>query len=278
MPASKEHSIVWRIVGLVLLVTLSLLTVGVWAAGAQTPTEGQLELGARLFAENCAVCHGLEGQGRVGAELAKNWPSVRPDLTVKNIIINGVPGSRMPAWGEAKGGPLNTEQVEALTAYILSWQTGGAANIIILPTPTPLPPVTPVPNVVGDTTRGAALFQQNCIMCHGEGGQGKIGKTLAKSWAGVRPDLAIQNTIQNGIPNTSMPAWGQANGGPLSDQDANDLTAYILAMPKVTQIQAPTEPPERPKLSWLSGWGGILVFVILLAVVLAFAYYIQRKR
>jgi hypothetical protein len=94
----------------------------------------------------------------------------------------------------------------------------------------------------------------------------------------VRPDLIIQNTIKNGVPNTAMPAWERAKGGPLSDQDVNDLTAYILAMPKVTQVQAPNEPPGRPELSWLSGWGGILVFLALLAVVLGLAYYIQRKK
>jgi cytochrome c oxidase cbb3-type subunit III len=278
MPASRKRSPVLRTAGLVVLVTLSLMTIRIWAVNAQTSSGDQLELGARLFAENCAVCHGSNGQGRVGAELAKDWPSVRPDLTVKTIIENGVPGSRMPAWSEARGGSLNAEQIGALVAYILSWQTGGANNIIILPTPTPLSPVTPVPDVVGDTTRGAALFQQNCIMCHGEGGQGKIGKTLAKSWAGVRPDLLIQNTIKNGVPNTTMPAWGQAKGGPLGDQDVNDLTAYIMAMPRVSQLQAPTEPPGRPELSWLSGWGGILVFLALLAAVLGLAYYIQRKK
>lgn len=272
MPAIK------RTIGLFLLLSLLLFGAGAWAASAQSSSEDQLQLGAQLFAEYCAACHGPDGQGRVGATLAKDWPSVRPDLTVKNIIISGIPGSAMPAWSNTNGGPLDSAQIEALTAYILSWQTGGAANIIIVPTPTPLPPVTPVPNVTGDTVNGAALFQVNCIMCHGEGGQGKIGRTLAKQWAGVRPDLTIQNTIRRGIANTSMPAWGQAFGGPLNDQEINDLTAYILAMPKVTQIQAPTEPPQPTEGSWLSGWGGILVFVVLLAVLLTFGVLIQRRK
>jgi mono/diheme cytochrome c family protein len=274
MPATRAT----RPIGVLLLVALSLLTVGIWAVNAQSSAEGQLELGARLFAENCVVCHGANGQGRVGADLAKDWPSVRPDLTVKAIVASGVPGSRMPAWSEANGGPLSSEQIEAVTAYVLSWQTGGADNIIIVPTPTPLPPVKPLPNVAGDTTRGAVLFQQNCIMCHGEGGQGKIGKTLAKNWSGVRPDLLIQNTINTGIPNTAMPAWSQTNGGPLSAQDVDDLTAYILAMPPISQVQTAEEPPAPPKLSWLSGWGGIVVFILLLAAVLVFAYFIQRKK
>lgn len=271
------------VIGFAFIVVLALFSVitqrnNVWVANAQAPNEDQLQLGAQLFASNCAVCHGDAGQGRVGATLAKDWPSVRPDLTMRAIIVNGVQGSRMPAWSEDLGGPLNNEEIDALVAYILSWQTGGAENILIVPTPTPLPPVTPVPNVEGDTQRGASLFQQNCIMCHGEGGQGKIGRTLAKNWAGVRPDLFIRNTISNGVPNTAMPAWGQANGGPLSDQDVDDLTAYVLALPKTTQVQSPTEPPGPVQLSWLSGWGGIVVFLVLLVLIFAFAYWIQRRK
>jgi cytochrome c oxidase cbb3-type subunit III len=277
MPAKTKPFNALRLTGMVLSLVLFLLTIGVWAADAQVSTDGQVQLGASLFAQNCAVCHGLDGQGRVGAQLAKNWPSVRPDLTVKNIIANGVPGSKMPAWSQANGGPLDSAQIDALTAYILSWQTGGASNIIIVPTPTLLPPVTPLPNITGDTAHGAVLFQQNCVMCHGQSGQGKIGKTLAKNWSGDRPDLLIFNTIKNGVPDTKMPAWSLANGGPLSDQDMQDLTAYVLALPKVIEVQAPTEPTPPAPLSWLSGWGGVLVFLALLLIILVGVLYFQRK-
>ena len=270
--------------GLIYLTAFTLLAVGLLSvlnavtASAQTSPDPQLQEGARLYAENCAVCHGDNGEGRIGATLAKDWPSVRPDLTVKTIIESGIPGSRMPAWSEVNGGPLNAEQIDAVVAYILSWQTGGSANIIIVPTPTPLPPVTPVPGVQGDTVRGAALFQKNCILCHGEGGQGKIGKTLAKDWSGVRPDLFIKSTISGGIPNTAMPAWDQANGGPLSEQEINDVVAFVIAMPKTTSVEAAPEPAEATSTSWFSGWGGILVFAILLGAIIAVILYLQRPK
>ena len=149
MPASRSL----RLLGIVLFLLIILLAVGSLTASAQAPSQDPLELGARLFAENCAVCHGVDGQGRVGAALSQNWPSVRPDLTVKTIIERGVPGSLMPAWSEAYNGPLNTNEIDALVAFILSWQTTGSENIIVMPTFTPLPPVTPVPDVTGDTTR-----------------------------------------------------------------------------------------------------------------------------
>ena len=65
---------------------------GIHLVYAQSEDPGQIELGAVLFAENCAVCHGDDGQGRVGATLAKDWPSIRPDLRMRAVIANGIPG------------------------------------------------------------------------------------------------------------------------------------------------------------------------------------------
>jgi mono/diheme cytochrome c family protein len=101
--------------------------------------EGELELGAKLYSENCAVCHGGDGQGRVGATLAKDWPSIRPDLQVQEIITNGIPGSPMVAWSQENGGPLSGDEIDALVYYILSWETGGPTRIYPTSTPITLP-------------------------------------------------------------------------------------------------------------------------------------------
>jgi mono/diheme cytochrome c family protein len=79
--------------------------------------------GAQLYSENCAVCHGAEGNGRVGATLAQDWPSIRPDLRVKDAIENGISGSVMPAWSQENGGPLAESDVNDLVAFILTWST-----------------------------------------------------------------------------------------------------------------------------------------------------------
>jgi cytochrome c oxidase cbb3-type subunit 3 len=266
-----------RYTGFALLVATALLAFKFYSTRAQTPTSGQLELGARLFAENCAVCHGENGQGRVGATLAKNWPSIRPDLTVRSIIENGISGSVMPAWGQANGGPLTNEEVEALVLYILSWQTSGPPQGTPRPTATARPPISPVPNVVGEPNQGAVLFDQNCAVCHGPNAQGRIGANLSKSWPGIRPDLSIKNTIQNGIPGSVMPAWAQSNGGPLSDENINDLVAYILSLPH-TQVDQPAATPVAPAaIPWLRGWGGVVVFFVLLVFIISGALIIQRQ-
>lgn len=256
-----------------------LLVLGISSARAQGPSDDLLREGARLYQQNCAVCHGAQGEGRVGAQLAKNWPSIRPDLTVRTIIENGVPGTAMPAWSQARGGPLSEAEIEALMAYILSWQTGGA-QIIELPTATLRPPITPLPQVEGDPNRGAVLFDHNCAVCHGANGQGRIGATLAKNWAGIRVDLSLKTTIQNGVEGTAMPAWSQARGGPLSETEINDLVAFILTLPGQGQVvmASPTviSPLESTAPSPWRGWLGVVLAAALLLIVVASAFLLQR--
>lgn len=274
---------------LVLLIVLVLLTTSLANAmptNAQTatPQPGEagerLQQGAQLYAENCAVCHGAEGQGRVGATLAKDWPSIRPDLTVRTIIANGVQGSPMPAWSQANGGPLSEAEIDALVEFILSWQTGGAPRYTPAATATLRPPFTPPPNVEGDPNRGAILFDQNCVVCHGANGEGRIGATLAKAWPSIRPDLSVKAVISNGVKGSPMPAWSQANGGPLTEQEINDLTAFILALGEaqlVEQVPPPMgEVPRAAADSPLRGWAGVILFLALMAAIIFVAYWFQR--
>jgi cytochrome c oxidase cbb3-type subunit III len=276
---------VTRFIGPALLFALVWWITGVtFAAYAQTPAPDPKELGARLFAENCVVCHGPQGQGRVGATLNKDWPSIRPELTVKSIITNGVAGSKMPAWSNANGGPLSEAEIDALTLYILSWQTGGAPSMVERPTATSIPPITPIPEVKGDPNLGASLFSENCAVCHGAQAQGRQGATLAKNWPGVRPDLGIRTTIANGVSGSVMPAWSTAQGGPLNDGEIDNLVAYILAVSAkapVVQI-APTSASGNPMAgasqSPLAGWIGVVIAIVIFIVVLVAAIYLQRQR
>ena len=267
-----------RLLGVVLSIISLLMFVGLVGVHAQTSDSSeQVTLGAQLYAQNCAVCHGENGEGRVGATLAKDWPSIRPELTVRSIIEQGVPGSVMPAWGQDYGGPFNQAEVDALILYILTWQTGTPPDLMALPTATLRPVLSPVPEVAGDPNRGGVLYDENCAMCHGANAEGRVGASLAKSWPGIRPDLSIKTTIANGVPGSPMPAWSQANGGPLSEQDQNDLVAFILALP-ATQVLEPTAvQPGVGTIPWLRGWGGVVVFIVLLVLILLIAWFIQRR-
>lgn len=241
-------------------------------ASAQEPVDQEkLNRGARLFQDNCAVCHGENGEGRVGASLTDAWPSIRPDLTAQTAIENGIPGSAMPAWLQANGGPLSTEEIDDLVYYILSWQEGGPPAVDLGPTATPRPPISPVPDVAGDPNTGAVLFDQNCAVCHGANGEGRIGATLAQNWPSIRPDLAVRTTITNGITGTTMPAWSQANGGPLSEQEIDHITAYVVSLQPGAGVASP-EPTPAPEpavndLRWLLWLGGFVLVVVIIMLV-----------
>jgi mono/diheme cytochrome c family protein len=238
-----------------------------------------VEEGARLYAENCAVCHGADGEGRVGVTLAKNWPSIRPDATVKNAIANGVDGSPMPAWSQENGGPLTETEIDALTAFILTLGPAGFPELMDFPTPTAHLPITPMAEVEGDPNNGAILYAENCAMCHGDQGEGRVGATLAKDWPSIRPDLSIKTVIQNGVGGSPMPAFSQENGGPLSETQINDVVAYVVALPNTgspaeAQPAAPSEP-QAP--AWLLGVVGLGLFFLALIVVIGGVLLFQRR-
>jgi mono/diheme cytochrome c family protein len=275
MQSSSHPHQVW----LALLSVLALLIFWQARTLAQGSSQEQLEMGARLYAENCAVCHGPNGEGRVGVTLAKDWPSIRPELLVKSVIEEGVPGSPMPAWSQKKGGPLSDEEIDALILYILSWETGGPPPLSPTPTFTPRPPITPVPEVEGDPNRGVVLYAENCAVCHGPNGEGRVGAQLDKVWPSIRPDLRIKTAIENGVSGSPMPAWGQKNGGPLTEQDINDIVAFVLSW-QAGAVPTGVAPTPAPTPSILSGPLGVLVLVagLLVLVLVGVIGALARKR
>jgi mono/diheme cytochrome c family protein len=244
------------------------------AAAQEGDAEEQLELGGQIYAENCTVCHGEDGQGRVGATLAKDWPSIRPDLKVRDTIRRGIPGTLMPAWGQAFGGPLNDQEIDAVTFYILSWQSGGPIYIHPIQTPSVQLALTPPPGVTGDPNRGALLYTSNCVVCHGIEGEGRVGANLAKDWPSIRPDLLVKSTIENGVEGSVMPAWSREHGGPLTEQDIDDTVAFILTW---SGAETATETGEIA-VGPLTGWPvWIIIIGAFILIIVAIVYYSRQR-
>jgi mono/diheme cytochrome c family protein len=108
---------------------------------------------------------------------------------------------------------------------------------------------------------GALLFQNNCVGCHGVQGQGIpgvapalnaadlfSGERLKKVGYSGKVEDYIRGTIAVGRPvktNPSypnpMPTWGQAFGGPLRDDQINNLTNFIMNW-KDQALAAPAQP------------------------------------
>jgi len=92
-------------------------------AGLPPTPSADLKRGAKIFADNCAVCHGSDGKGNreLGApNLTDNIWLYAPD---KQTIMEGIWGGRggvMPAWG----GKLDPATIKALTVYVHTFGGG----------------------------------------------------------------------------------------------------------------------------------------------------------
>ena len=109
----------------------------------------------------------------------------------------------------------------------------------------------------GDATRGAQLYAKNCVVCHGDKGQGRIGATLAKDFPALRVNAFLKETISNGVPGSAMPGWSKTKGGPLSEAEIDDIVTYVRtfsgpiaptapAGPTATSAPLPTAAPNFP--------------------------------
>src|ERR1700741_212800 len=76
----------------------------------------------QLYGQNCAGCHGANGQGGAAIALANPvFLAIADDTVIRRVASNGVPGTPMPAFVERAGGMLTDRQIEALVSGIRSW-------------------------------------------------------------------------------------------------------------------------------------------------------------
>jgi mono/diheme cytochrome c family protein len=84
--------------------------------------------------------------------------------------------------------------------------------------------------------RGAQLYRDNCVLCHGENADGRGARSMgldrtpanftAPLWS--QPESAVRafQAISNGVPGSPMPAWGTALGA----DDRWALVAFITSV------------------------------------------------
>ncbi len=78
--------------------------------------------------------------------------------------------------------------------------------------------------------RGRQLYVENCAACHGTRGEGVAAPALNnKTLLAKASDEVLFAIIHAGQPGTTMPAWGQDNGGPLTDEDIRQIVSFIRA-------------------------------------------------
>ena len=173
-----------------------------------------IERGAEFWQQDCATCHGPNGEGvrNSGPALnTKEFLKEAPDELIFNTITDGRPGTAMPAWGQPRGGPYNAQVIEDLVAYIRHWEPGA--------------PSAEDMAYEGDPVEGAVLFSTTCFACHGVSGEGtSVGVPLNDPEKLAKfDDDYYRDTIFRGRPDRGMPTWGSV----LSPNQIEDLVAYI---------------------------------------------------
>lgn len=178
--------------------------------------------GQVLYAEACALCHGESGEGDVGPALnSSELLASTGDNTLFSLISSGVPGTAMPAWNQAHGGPFTDEQIRQLVTYIRAWETDEKGPAVAEEQDTEEPVDG---ESTGDPVNGETVFAEKCVACHGSAGEGGVGPALndPAKLTEFDDDWYTQVIIE-GRPAQGMPTWGTV----LSPQDIADVVAFI---------------------------------------------------
>ena len=172
--------------------------------------EEEIQLG-----QGCSFCHGADlGGGPVpngfipqGATDPVQYqaPPLNNVFTrwdeevIRFTIERGRPGTPMPAWGVEFGGPMTSQAVDDVIAFIKSQ------------------PENQEPPELPENATGQEIFEARCAVCHGPQGQGKENDELwyqgMALWQGdvehLDEDLHLL-TIVNGRRFAFMPTFGEA--------------------------------------------------------------------
>ena len=163
----------------------------------------------------CARCHGAKAEGGAATfllqptqpgDLAKTVSWTAPSLndvllrfspdTVTQIITYGRPGTPMPAWGLAGGGPLPDQPISDLVNYLQSIQ--------LTPAEAMKRNTAKADQIMKDNpgiSEGQALFMAACARCH------------TKGWSYGEPDVmggggAFGPNLSNGVELRQFPPLG----------------------------------------------------------------------
>ncbi len=178
--------------------------------------------GMALFANNCTVCHGVNGEGSaIGLPL--NTPEIRATdaAELARIITEGVPATMMAGWSNA----LEPTEIESIVAFLQNWDVIEGAGMVLTP---PEPIHIDLNNPEEVLALGERLYSTICETCHGENGSGGTGPVLNSQQILTRnTDEQLINTIINGgkRPNSIMPAFGDR----LTTVEIEALVDYLRA-------------------------------------------------
>ena len=238
------------------LVTVALIAIGLLSTGgvyalatstasAETSaaSDALIDEGSKLFAANCATCHGaaLEGTTEGPTLIGVGAAAVH-----FQVGTGRMPLAASGPQAEEKPAQFTDAQVEALYTFVGSKAPG------------PGIPDEEYLDGTGDAALGAELFRINCAMCHnvaGAGGALTEGK-FAPSLAGVESDHVYEAMVTGP---QNMPVFNDTNITP--EDKANIITylQFLDANPSPGGVNLGNLGPVSEGLFiWIFGLGAII--------------------
>jgi len=138
-------------------------------------TSEAIAAGSRVYAQQCALCHGPSGETVDGVNLRLGqFRNARSDDDLRQVISSGAAEGRMPAFD------LRADEMDGVIAYIRAgFDPEGVAVRI------------------GDPARGQAIFAGKgaCMLCHRVNGRGpRVAPDLSDIGA-IRTPAALQRNL-----------------------------------------------------------------------------------
>jgi cytochrome c oxidase cbb3-type subunit 3/ubiquinol-cytochrome c reductase cytochrome c subunit len=210
--------------------------------GPEVPRPDQELSFQALYRDNCAGCHGAEGQKGPGTDLANpEYEALIDDATLRDVIAKGQKNTMMPGFATSAGGSLTDQQVDAILRGMRQhWSKGNVLEGLNAP------PYKATKQ--GDPARGKQVYSMNCARCHGAPGgpPGPKGAILDGAFLTLISDQTIRTTAITGRPDLGMPDWRtQMKDRPMTDQDVTDVVSWLSSQrptpagqPSSTQPQA----------------------------------------
>jgi cytochrome c oxidase cbb3-type subunit 3/ubiquinol-cytochrome c reductase cytochrome c subunit len=199
----------------------------------------------KLYGDNCAGCHGANGENGAATDLANpEYEALIDDASLREVIAKGEKGVPMPAFAVESGGTLTDQQIEALVEGMRArWRKGD-----------PFSGQTPPPykaTRTGDPAKGEAVYAQACAQCHGSSAQkpGNAGSILDGSFLALINEQTVRTTIVAGRPDIGEPDWrGHIAGRAMTDDEVTNVSAWLMAQKPLNPGQPyPSEGPTSEK-------------------------------
>jgi ubiquinol-cytochrome c reductase cytochrome c subunit len=218
-------------------------------ASAQTDITSQqtIDEGQKLFAANCATCHGMSAEG---SSIAPSLIGVGAASVDFQVGTGRMPMQMQGPQAQEKPVQFTEEQVTALAAYVASLAPGPAI------------PEAALLDAKGDASNGAELFRINCAMCHNvaaAGGALTEGK-FAPSLKGTSAQH-IYEAMVTGPQN--MPVFNDMNITPEGKRDIITYLKYLENNPSPGGVDLGNLGPVSEGLFlWIFGLGSIVALTV----------------